>query len=77
MRARATQLFGQLQNRQSHLVFTHGGLIASYINHHFDGEMEEMLPNASFVGVHLREDGSGLPDSLDFRWDFPYVEEDI
>jgi len=36
-----------------------------------------MLPNASFVGLHLREDGSGEPESLDFCWDFPYVEEDI
>ena len=39
--------------------------------------MEEMVPNASFIGMHLREDGSGEPDSLDFRWDFPYLEEDI
>ena len=58
-------------------MFTHGGLMASYVNHYFDGEMEEMPPNASLVGLHLKEDLSGEPESLDFRWDFPYVEEDI
>ena len=36
-----------------------------------------MPPNASFVGLHLKDDLSGEPDCIDFRWDFPYIEEDI
>ena len=39
--------------------------------------MDEMLPNASFVGLNLRDDRSGEPESIGFRWDFPYIEEDI
>lgn len=62
---------------QTHLMFTHGGLIAAYVNHFFDGEMDEMLPNASLVGLHLKSDQSGKPESLDFRWDFPHIEDDI
>ena len=77
VRERAIKHFSSLENRHAHLVFSHGGLIASYVDHYFEGEMEEMLPNASFIGLHLREDGSGEPDSIDFRWDFPYIEEDI
>ena len=51
--------------------------MAAYMNHFFEGEMDEMPPNASFVGFTLKDDKSGEPASLDFRWDFPYVEEDI
>ena len=57
-----------------HLVFTHGGLIASYL--HSLG-VEEMPPNCSLLGVLLEEGGSGKPEDLVFQWDFPYIEEDI
>ena len=51
--------------------------MAAYVNQHFENQMPEMQPNASFVGLHLKDDQSGIPDSLDFTWDFPYIEEDI
>ena len=58
-------------------MFTHGGLIAAYLNTYFADEMAEMPPNASFVGLHLKGDKSGEPEGIDFSWDFPHIEEDI
>ena len=55
-------------------MFTHGGLITSYL---YDLEQFEMPPNGSFIGVHLKGDGSGQPEDIEFKWDFPYIEEDI
>ena len=77
VRARAIKHFKTFDSGSAHLVFTHGGLIASYLNYHFGEEMEQMPSNGSFVGVALREDGSGEPDHIDFSWQFPYIEEDI
>ena len=37
----------------------------------------QMPPNCSVVGLSLKPDGSGLPERVDFKWDFPYLEEDI
>ena len=51
--------------------------MAAYLNHWFEEKVQEMPPNASIVGFHLKADKSGEPDSLDFQWDFPYIEEDI
>ena len=77
VRVRAQTYFKALENNSSHLIFTHGGLIAAYLNHYFADQVQEMPPNASFVGLHLKDDQSGEPDCIDFRWDFPYIEEDI
>ncbi len=35
--SRATSYFSLLQNKETHLMFTHGGLIAAYVNHYFEG----------------------------------------
>jgi broad specificity phosphatase PhoE len=77
VQTRATSYFSLLQNKEAHLMFTHGGLIAAYVNHFFEGQMDEMPSNASFVGLHLKSDESGEPESLDFRWDFPHIDDDI
>ena len=74
---RAKTYLTALESGQNHLIFTHGGLMAAYVNTYFKDEMPEMPPNASLIGMHLKQDGSGEPDSFDFRWDFPYIEEDI
>ena len=71
VRLRAQIYFKQL-NRGTHLCFTHGGLIASYLHKH---GVTEMPSNGSVVGVTVGEDG--LAEKLDFLWDFPYIEEDI
>ena len=44
-------------------MFTHGGLIASYL--HSLG-VEEMPPNCSMLGVLLDESGNGKADDLVF-----------
>ena len=58
VRKRAQDYFSNFKRNEAHLVFTHGGLIASYL--HSLG-VEEMPPNGSFVGVLLKEDESGKP----------------
>ena len=55
------------------MIFTHGGLVTSYL---YDLGVTEMPPNGSFLGVSIDED-TGEPDSIDFEWHFPYIEEDI
>ena len=77
VRYRATNYFKAFDAPERHLIFTHGGLIAAYLNHYFPEEMSEMPPNASFVGINLKGDNSGEPESVGFQWDFPYIEEDI
>ena len=57
-------------------MFTHGGLIASFIEN-LDENLTEMPSNGSVVGVSLRNDKSGEPEKINFQWDFPYIEEDI
>ena len=74
VRARAIEHFSSLEKNKTHLVFTHGGLVTSYL---YDLGVTEMPPNCSFVGVTLEEGDSGLPASVDFEWNFPYIEEDI
>ena len=54
VRSRALSHFMNLENGTSHLVFTHGGLIASYLNYNFGDEMEQMPSNGSFLGVALK-----------------------
>lgn len=71
VRLRAQTFFSGL-NRGTHLCFTHGGLITTYLHQH---GVEEMPPNGSVLGVTLAEDGSA--ESLEFNWEFPYIEEDI
>jgi hypothetical protein len=53
-------------------VFTHGGLITAFLQQH---GVTEMPSNGSVLGVRLGE--GGKPQSLDFCWEFPYIEEDI
>ena len=74
VRKRAEEYFSDFGMKESHLVFTHGGLIASYL---YQLGVEEMPPNGSFVGVLLEENGSGKAKNIEFSWDFPYIEEDI
>ena len=73
VRERAHEHFGTLEKNKNHLVFTHGGLVTSYL---YDLGITQMPPNGSVVGVVL-EEGSGSPTSVDFEWHFPYIEEDI
>lgn len=73
LRARAVQFMKGLSPGKSHLVFTHGGWIASYLRI-LDAEAS-ILPNCSVVGVGLKQDGT--PENVEFQWEFPYVEEDI
>lgn len=56
-------------------MFTHGGLITAYL---YEQGLQEMLNNCSVVGVNLNDEGDlGKPKSLEFKWEFPYIEEDI
>ena len=66
VRLRAQTYMKAFENDSSHLLFTHGGLMAAYLNHWFDDRVSSMPPNGSFVGIHLKTDQSGEPDSLDF-----------
>ena len=69
------RLRAQLYLRNLHgnnVVFTHGGLISAYLHAH---GVEEMPSNGSVVGVTIKDNGEA--ESLEFQWDFPYVEEDI
>ena len=75
LRARAVTFMAGLRPGKCHLVFTHGGWIASYLRIIEDGV--QMPPNCSMVGLSLKADQSGMPERVDFRWDFPYLEEDI
>ena len=74
VRKRAEEYFSAFERDEAHLVFTHGGLIASYL---YNLGVTEMPPNCSLVGVLLEENGSGKASDLLFEWDFPYLEEDI
>ena len=60
----------------NHLIFTHGGLITTYL---YNAGLKTMPNNCSFVGVNLKEDKSELGEykDLSFVWEFPYIEEDI
>lgn len=71
VRERATGYFKAL-DKGTHLCFTHGGLITSYL---YKQGISQMPANGSVFGVKIYEDGSA--ESLDFKWDFPYIEEDI
>lgn len=58
-------------------MFTHGGLITSYL---YDAGVHTMPNNCSFVGVYLNDqEGSDLGGykELGFVWEFPMIEEDI
>ena len=68
---RAQSYFKNL-NKGTNLCFTHGGLITTYLLNH---GLTEMPPNGSVLGLTIGEDG--LPESLNFNWVFPYIEEDI
>jgi len=72
VKSRAARYFSSLDADKTHLIFTHGGLITSYL---YDLGVEEMPPNGSLLGVYLKEEGT--PESIDFEWHFPYIEEDI
>ena len=72
VRLRAVDYFGTLA-KGSHLVFTHGGLITSYL---YKAGVTQMPNNCSFLGVHLADQGGEFRE-LAFQWDFPYIEEDI
>jgi hypothetical protein len=39
--------------------------------------MEAMPSNCSVIGISLKTDSSGLPSKINFKWEFPYLEEDI
>ena len=52
VRARAVNYFRALPDGK-HLIFTHGGLITSYL--HAAG-VQQMPNNCSFVGVYLNDD---------------------
>jgi broad specificity phosphatase PhoE len=73
LRTRAIQFMNALPKNKSHLVFTHGGWIASYLRAIDDAAT--ILPNCSVVGVRLCQHGE--PEAVDFQWEFPYIEEDI
>jgi broad specificity phosphatase PhoE len=51
VKERATDYF-RLLPKGNHLVFTHGGLITSYL---YDNGLKEMVPNCSVVGVSLND----------------------
>ncbi len=51
VRERATSYFRTL-GQGNHLVFTHGGLITSYL---YNAGVHTMPNNCSFVGVHLKD----------------------
>lgn len=72
MRLRAVDYFGTLA-KGSHLIFTHGGLITSYL---YKAGVTQMPNNCSFLGVHLVDQGGEFRE-LAFQWEFPYIEEDI
>ena len=67
-----TQGFMKKLNKGTHMCFTHGGLITTYLQEH---GLSEMPPNCSVLGVEVGADG--LAEKLEFFWEFPYVEEDI
>ena len=56
VRKRAETYFSNFKTEESHLVFTHGGLMTSSL---YDLEQFEMPPNGSFIGVHLQNDNTG------------------
>ena len=64
-----------LGDGRAHLVFTHGGWIASYLR---IIEQESLMPpNCSVIGLTLKQGSTGEPERVDFKWEFPYIEEDI
>ncbi len=74
VRTRATDYFRNL-GTGNHLVFTHGGLITSYL---YSSGLQTMPNNCSFVGVYLKDQGDlGEFKEVSFVWEFPYIEEDI
>ena len=77
LRRRALSFLSQLDvdDGRAYLVFTHGGWIASYLR--IIDQESMMPPNCSVVGLTLKPGNTGEPESLDFRWEFPYIEEDI
>lgn len=73
---RATDYFRTF-SKGNHLVFTHGGLITSYL---YTAGVQTMPNNCSFVGVYLNdEEGKALGEfkELGFVWEFPFIGEDI
>lgn len=65
----------------NHLVFTHGGLITSFL---YNAGVKQMPNNCSFVGVYLNDESDsgttkdmGEYKELGFVWEFPFIEEDI
>lgn len=75
LQKRAVEFMATLSPGKSHLVFTHGGWIASYLR--LVDSSASILPNCSVVGVALKDDSSGYPAEIGFQWEFPYIEEDI
>ena len=76
VRQRAQELFRTF-GTGNHLVFTHGGLMTSYL---YSAGLHQMPNNCSFVGVNLKDgkgDDLGEFKDLAFVWEFPYIEEDI
>lgn len=76
VKQRATDYF-KLLGTGNHLVFTHGGLITSYL---YTAGIHSMPNNCSVVGVHLKDnskDHYGEFKDVSFVWEFPYIEEDI
>eukprot|EP00347_Sterkiella_histriomuscorum_P013107 403365991 len=76
VKQRATEYFSTF-GVGNHLVFTHGGLITSYLHH---AGVTQMPNNCSFVGLSLQNDKSkdlGALKELEFVWEFPNIEEDI
>ena len=63
VRQRAETLFKTFKNDEVHYVFTHGGLITSYL---YQQGVYEMPPNASLLAVTLKDDNSGEPEDLHF-----------
>ncbi len=74
VRKRAISYFETL-GKGNNLVFTHGGLITSYL---LKEGVTEVPNNCSVFGVLLNEDKDlGEVKKLAFEWHFPYIEEDI
>ncbi|CDW71482.1 phosphoglycerate mutase [Stylonychia lemnae] len=76
VKERAARYFGQL-NTGNHLIFTHGGVITSYL---YDQGITEMPNNCSVLGLTLAEQNQkDLAElkQLDFVWNFPHLDEDI
>ena len=76
VRSRAQEHFRTLA-KGNHLVFTHGGLMTSYL---YSAGLTQMPNNCSFIGVSLKDkEGEDLGEfrEMEFVWNFPYVEEDI